>query len=241
MSRDELRTRESGLFKDRAEAGQALAARIERLIAEDPSLGDPVVMALPRGGVPVAVEIARRLKAPLDLVLVRKIGIPGQPELAAAAVVNGDEPEFVVNDALVAQAGITGAAIAAGRRRELAEIDRRREMYFSGRERAPIEGRTVIAVDDGIATGATACAALKALRRQRPAALILAVPVAAADTLDRLRGAVDRIICLETPDWFRSVGSHYLNFDQVKDSEVIRLLNDATNIGADEGPASENR
>jgi putative phosphoribosyl transferase len=228
--------REVGVFRDRTEAGQALAAVIEQLIAEDPSLATPLVLALPRGGVPVAFEIARRLNAPLDLVLVRKIGVPGQPELAAAAVVDGDEPQFVVNPDVIAQAGITGAEIESARRRELAEIERRREMYFSGRERAPIEGRTVIVVDDGIATGATVRAALKAIRRRGPAALILAVPVAAGDTLDRLRGDVERIVCLESPDWFRSVGAHYKNFGQTSDSEVIRLLDAAADFGADAAP-----
>lgn len=224
------------MFKDRIEAGQALATEIEHLISEDPSLATPVVLALPRGGVPVAFEIARRLNAPLDLVLVRKIGVPGQPELAAAAVVDGDEPQFVVNSDVIAQAGISAAEIEFARQRELVEIERRREMYFSGRKRIPIEGRTVIVVDDGIATGATVRAALKALRRQRPAALILAVPVAAGDTLDRLRGDVERIVCLETPRWFQAVGAHYANFGQTPDSEVIRLLDAAADFGADAVP-----
>lgn len=221
------------MFRDRKEAGEKLAREVQKLIAEDPSLAAPVVLALPRGGVPVAFEIARILDAPLDLVLVRKIGVPGQPELAAAAVVDGDDPQLVLNLDVIAQAHVTDAELEATRRRELAEIARRREMYFSRRKRAPVEGRTAIVVDDGIATGATVRAALKALRRRAPAALILAVPVAANDTIDSLRGEVDRIVCLETPGWFGGVGAQYADFRQTADAEVIRLLDAASDFGRD--------
>jgi putative phosphoribosyl transferase len=219
------------MFRDRKDAGEKLAAALERMIAEDPSLKDPVIFALPRGGAPVAFEIAQRLNAPLDLVLVRKIGVPGQPELAAGAVVDGDDPQMVENAEVIAMAGLTRADLEAGKRKGLAEIERRREMYFKGRERAPVKGRTAIVVDDGIATGATMQAALKGLRMQGPAKLVLAVPVAPPESLDRLRGDVDRALCLETPDWFMAVGAHYAVFDQTPDAEVVRLLEAAQGFG----------
>jgi len=132
---------------------------------------------------------------------------------------------------VIAHAHVTDAELEAARRRELAEIERRREMYFSGRKRTPIEGRTAIVVDDGIATGATVRAALKALRRRAPAALILAVPVAANDTIDSLRSEVDQIVCLDTPGWFRGVGAHYADFRQTGYAEVIRFLDAASDFG----------
>ena len=168
----------SQTFKDRRTAGKALAGRLAKL-----QLSDPVVLAMPRGGVPVAVEVARALNAPLDLVLVRKIGVPFQPELAAAAVVDGHEPEVVVNDEVVRLAGITRDYIDEQAKEELAEIERRRHAYLEGRPRVPQEGRTLVLVDDGIATGASVRAALAALRRKRPRRLILAVPVAPSASL----------------------------------------------------------
>ncbi|MFZ1104878.1 MAG: phosphoribosyltransferase family protein, partial [Hyphomicrobiaceae bacterium] len=158
-------------FASRQAAGRALAGELTKkhLVA-------PVVLALPRGGVPVAVEIARVLKAPLDLVLVRKIGVPYQPELAAAAVVDGGQPEIVINEDVISLAGLDRDYIDQEAKRELAEIERRRQVYLGGRARVPLEGRTLIVVDDGIATGASIRAALKALRRRGPKALILAVP-----------------------------------------------------------------
>ena len=163
------------MFRDRIEAGQALAAEFERLIAQDPSLGTPVVLALPRGGVPVAFKIARRLNALLDLVLVRKIGVPGQPELAAAAVVDGDEPKFGVNPDVIAQSGITTAEIEVARRRELAEIERRREMYFSGR------GRTALSL-----TGRERnCFVNRSTRTGRDC--LLPTPIPSAEAAQRLR------------------------------------------------------
>ena len=172
----------SPTFANRSEAGRVLA----RVLARK-HLADPVVLALPRGGVPVAAEIARRLEAPLDIVLVRKIGVPYQRELAAAAVVDGGDAEIVTNDDVMALAGLARADIERLARRELAEIERRRQAYLQGRERVPLEGRTLILVDDGIATGASVRAALVALRRRRPRALVLAVPVAPADTIAALQ------------------------------------------------------
>lgn len=211
--------RVSGQFADRTTAGKALA---EELSAR--KLDDPVVLALPRGGVPVAVEIARALKAPLDLVLVRKIGVPFQRELAAAAVVDGGEPEVVVNDEVLTLAGVTQDYIAEQTKIELAEIERRRRVYLEGRPRVPLERRTLILVDDGIATGASIRAAIAALLRKSPKRLILAVPVAPRDTIGLLRGKVDEIVCLEMPEPFYAIGLHYRDFHQVSDEEVVELM-----------------
>ena len=189
----------------------------------------PVVLALPRGGVPVAAEIASALGAPLDIVLVRKIGVPWQPELAAAAVVDGGDPEVVTNDDVVRLAGVTPADIAAGTKRGLEEIERRRSVYLQGRARVPLEGRTIILVDDGIATGASVRAALKALRRKEPKALILAVPVAPLEAVDALKREVDEVVCLWTPEPFYAIGLHYVDFRQVSDNEVVELLSDQAN------------
>jgi putative phosphoribosyl transferase len=213
-------------FADRRTAGQALAQALA-----SKHLEDPVVLALPRGGVPVAAEIARVLDAPLDLVLVRKIGVPYQPELAAAAVVDGGDAELVTNDDVVKLAGIGRDYLERAMRRELAEIERRRNAYLRDRPRVPLDGRTLILVDDGIATGASVRAALKALRRRKPKALILAVPVAPADTVEDLRGEVDDIVCLETPRPFMAIGLHYRDFHQLSDQDVLAIL-DAAGVGA---------
>jgi putative phosphoribosyl transferase len=182
------------------------------------------VLALPRGGVPVAVEVAKALKAPLDLVLVRKIGVPFQRELAAAAVVDGGDPEIVTNEDVVRLGGIDQDYLDQETKRQLAEIERRRHAYLGGRPRVPLEGRTLIVVDDGIATGASIRAALKALRRRAPKALILAVPVAPADAVEALRGEVDQLICLDTPEPFYAIGLHYLDFRQLSDEDVVSSL-----------------
>ncbi len=206
-------------FADRRAAGRALA---KALAARH--LTAPVVLALPRGGVPVAAEIASALGAPLDIVLVRKIGVPLQRELAVAAVVDGGEPEVVVNKDVAELAGITADYIDASVKQELEEIERRRKAYLQGRARVPLEGRTVILVDDGIATGASVRAALRGLRRKAPKVLILAVPVAPLETIEALRNEVDEIVCLRMPDPFFAIGMHYADFRQVNDDEVIRLL-----------------
>ena len=206
-------------FADRTEAGRALAEAVSGRPCPE-----PLVLALPRGGVPLGVEIARALAAPLDLVMVRKVGVPGQPELAAAAVVDGTPPEIVVNDEVAAAARLDEAEIARLAERELAEIARRRTRYLAGRRPIPVEGRCAIVVDDGIATGATVRAALKGLRRRRPARLALAVPLAPAETLDALATEVDDVVCLRTPSPFRAIGAHYEDFTQVSDEEVVRSL-----------------
>lgn len=212
----------SKTLSDRRSAGAALAQRLV-----DRELKDPVVLAMPRGGVPVGVEIAKALNAPLDLVLVRKIGVPYQPELAAAAVVDGAEPEIVVNDEVVRLAGISRDYIDSQAKEELVEIERRRHLYLEGRPRVPLENRTLILVDDGIATGASIRAAIAALRRKNPLRLILAIPVAPVDTVEILRLQVDEVVCLEMPEPFYAIGMHYEDFHQVPDEEVIQLMSEA--------------
>lgn len=213
---------EHDVFADRAEAGRRLAEELRRFKDER-----PVVLALPRGGVPVAYEVARALAAPLDLVLVRKIGAPFQPELAIGAVVDGERPELVVNRDLVEDYRIPESYLEKERERQLAEIERRRQLYLAGRSRAPVQGRTAIVIDDGIATGATMEVALHATRNARPRRLVLAVPVAPPDTIERLRGEVDEVVCLMMPAFLGAIGSFYRDFRQLGDDEVVALLEQA--------------
>ena len=208
------------VFTNRDEAGRALAARL----ADEYLPGPIVVLALPRGGVPVAVHVAERLHAPLDLLLVRKIGAPWQRELAVAAVVDGDQPEVVIDEQMSEATGASRAYIDEQSQIEWREIERRRALYLPGRTPLPVQGATVIVVDDGIATGTTVRAALKALRRRGAARLVLAVPVAPHDTLTQLRQEVDRVVCLAEPYPFHAVGMHYQDFEQVSDDEVIAAL-----------------
>jgi predicted phosphoribosyltransferase len=201
-------------------------------------LKDAIIYALPRGGVPVALEIAQVLKARLDLSLVRKIGAPGHPELALAAVVDGDRPHVVVNENVQQMTGASAAYIEREGARELAEIERRRALYLGGRPRPDPRGRTVVVVDDGLATGATARAAIQALRGLGAAPLILATPVAPRDVAAAMRAEVDELICLLEPVEFWGVGSFYDDFHQLTDAEVLRLLDQAAAIGlADPGGA----
>ena len=187
-----------------------------------------MVLALPRGGVPVGFEIARALEAPLDLVLVRKIGAPFQPELAVGAVVDGGRAETVVNEEIIRELQIPESYVMEESARQLGEIERRRELYFAGRTRVPVDGQTAIVVDDGIATGATMEAALHATRRAGPQRLVLATPVAPADTIERLRPRVDEVVCLAAPRLFGAIGAFYEDFRQVSDEEVVDLLQRAT-------------
>jgi putative phosphoribosyl transferase len=207
------------LFRDRSEAGRLLAERLTLL-----KLSDPVVLALPRGGVPVGYVVAERLNAPLDIVLVRKIGAPWQRELAIGAVADGDRPEIVMNEDIQSELGVSDAYIQSERTRQLAEIDRRRGLYLGGRPPVEIRGRTVILVDDGIATGATVRAALRAARRRRPASIILAVPVAPPATISALQDEADQVLCLHAPPSFAGVGQFYADFEQVDDATVAALL-----------------
>jgi len=208
------------VFADRDAAGRALAERL----ADEHLPGPVVVLALPRGGVPVAVHVARRLNARLDLLLVRKIGAPWQSELAVAAVVDGGQPEVVIDEETSAATGASRAYIDEQAGVEWREIERRRALYLRGRTPIEVKGATVIVVDDGIATGTTVRAALKALRRRGAARLVLAVPVAPHDTLTQLQREVDRVICLAEPYPFRAIGLHYEDFEQVSDEEVIAAL-----------------
>lgn len=217
-------------FTDRVTAGRELAK-----VLSAQKLIDPVVLALPRGGVPIAAEVAKALKAPLDIVLVRKIGVPYQRELAVAAVVNGDNPELVINEDVARYAHIPPDYIDAQVRRELEEIERRRKIYLQGRERVPLHDRTLILVDDGIATGASIRAALKALKRKAPKRLILAVPVAPAETVEALRREVDDLVCLQTPEPFIAIGVHYGDFHQMSDDEVVSLLAEHASEGSPRG------
>jgi putative phosphoribosyl transferase len=182
------------------------------------------VLALPRGGVPVAAEVASALAAPLDLILVRKIGVPFQPELAMGAVTNGPSPVIVRNEDVIRLAGIDESVFQSICSRELAEINRRRQTYLGGRGRASIASHTAIVIDDGIATGATTRAALRTTRAQNPKALILAVPVAPTDAIIALRDEADDIVCLEQHDAFGAIGFYYGDFTQVSDQEVIAIL-----------------
>jgi putative phosphoribosyl transferase len=188
---------------------------------------NPVVLALPRGGVPVAFEVARALRAPLDLVFVRKIGAPGHAEFGLGAVVDGAHPQIVLNEEALGHLNVPPGYIEEETERQLQEIERRREHYLAGRRPIDVAGRVAIVVDDGIATGGTVQAALKSLSRARPARLILAVPVAPADTIGRLRTEADDVICLMTPEPFYAVGEHYDDFRQTSDREVTTLLNEA--------------
>lgn len=210
------------IFADRREAGRKLAAALGHLRDRD-----PVVLALVRGGLPVAYEVAQALSAPLDVVLVRKIGAPMQPELAIGAVVDGDRPEIVTNPHVMRMVGASRADVEAAAHRQLAEIERRRALYLGDRARAEVRGRTAIVVDDGVATGATTRAALHAVRRQQPARLVLAVPVAPADTIADLAADADEVVCLDTPEPFGAVGAFYQDFRQVSDDEVVELLDRA--------------
>jgi len=200
-------------LRDRHSAGRLLGERLRALVLPTPV----VVLALPRGGVPVAAEVALALHAPLDLLLVRKIGAPWNPEFAAAAVVEGEPPDLVLNQEA---RGVDTAHLQHGLQEAVREIARRRQVYLAGRAPRSLTGATVVVVDDGIATGTTLRAALLALRRRHPARLVLAVPVAPADTLAALRSQVDRIVCLATPEPFEAIGLHYRDFHQLSDDEV---------------------
>lgn len=212
-------------FEDRSSAGRLLARELRHM-----HLPDPVVLALPRGGVPVAFEIAQELRAPLDLILVRKIGLPSQPELAAAAVVDGERTDLVLNEEVVSWAGLSNDLLQSLASKELQEIERRRKIYLADRAPVPVAGRTAIVVDDGIATGTTVRAALKALGRRGAKHLALAVPVAPADTVLSLRGIVDDVICLLTPQTFFGIGEYYRDFHQLSDDEVLDYLRRASTL-----------
>jgi putative phosphoribosyl transferase len=204
---------------NRDHAGQLLAHTLSNR-----TFRNPIVFALPRGGVPVAKPIAEAINAPLDILMVRKIGVPWQPELAAASVVDGENPDIVMNDTIIKATGLSHKKIRELAKSELKEIERRRAIYAPGRRPANAEGRTAILVDDGIATGASMKAAIIAVRARNPAEIIVAVPVASPETLREFAALVDEIIVLAAPDPFGSVGTFYHDFQQLSDDDVIGLL-----------------
>ena len=209
-------------FANRRDAGRRLAAAVAGL-----ALADPVILALPRGGVPVAYEIARRLHAPLDILIARKIGAPGHEEYGIGAVVDGAAPQLVLDEQAARASGADRAYVEREVGRQLAEIERRRSAYHVG-EPVRLAGRNLILVDDGIATGGTVRVALKALASAGARSVTLAVPVAPAAIFSELRKMCDRIVVLAVPEPFFAVGAHYRDFSQIEDAEVRALLEHAS-------------
>jgi putative phosphoribosyl transferase len=207
------------IFDDRRDAGRRLGHELLAL-----ELDAPIVLALPRGGVPVAAEVARILNAPLDLLFAHKIGAPFQPELAIAAVAEGIEPVLEIDEWRMVQAGATIAAVRAQVPAELQRFERQRALYLGRRARVPVAGRTVVLIDDGIATGTTTRAALRSLRRREPARIVLAVPVAPREACIRFAQVADDFVCLVRPRLFEAVGAFYREFEQVTDEEVVDLI-----------------
>ncbi len=210
------------IFRNREEAGRLLAERLMHLKG-----ANPVVLALPRGGVPVALPVAEALQAPLDLLLVRKIGAPGHEEFGIGAVVDGHQPETVLDEDAVRMLGVPQAYIERARARELQEIERRRALYLRGQGPVDLVDRAVVVVDDGIATGGTMRVALQALAKTCAARRVLAVPVAPPETVAALQPLCDEVVVLSTPPDFGAVGFHYQDFRQLEDVEVIALLDRA--------------
>jgi predicted phosphoribosyltransferase len=208
-------------FRDRSDAGRALAAALRHYSNRN----DVMVLALPRGGVPVAYEVARELGAPLDIFLVRKLGVPGHEEYAMGALAEGGA--VVLNRDVIQQLGIPPRAVDSVIEQERAELERRARLYRSGRAPPEVRDRVVILVDDGLATGSTMRAAVQALRSLRPARVVVAVPVAPPETCEALRDVADEVICLRTPEPFFAVGLWYADFAQTLDSEVRELLEQA--------------
>jgi putative phosphoribosyl transferase len=219
------------IYRDRTDAGKKLASRLTGYANRD----DVLVLALPRGGVPVAYEVARALRAPLDIFLVRKLGVPGQEELAMGAISTGGVR--VLNDDVVGYLDIPDYVIDEVADIELRELERRERAYRGDRTEPDVRGKTVILIDDGLATGSTMRAAAKALRQQNPARIVVAVPVSASQTCDEYRMGVDEIICAQTPEPFMGVGMWYLDFSQITDEEVRKILAQAEdrNLAETEG------
>jgi len=208
-------------FRDRTHAGRALAGRLANLAGRS----DVTVLALPRGGTPVAFEVAKALRAPLDVLVVRKLGVPWSPEFAMGAIASGGER--LLDDVLVRELGISARDVEEVAGNEAYELERRERVYRGGRPAPDLRGRTVILVDDGLATGSTMRVAVRAVRRQAPARVVVAAPVAAPEACELLRGEADEVVCAEMPDPFLGVGRWYMDFSQTSDEEVCRLLEDA--------------
>lgn len=217
------------VFADRAEAGLRLASALEHYKRQR-----PVVLALPRGGVSVAAPVARALGTQLEVLIVRKIGLPGNPELAMGALVDGNPPIVVRNEDLIAVESVSEAAFAAAEERERAEAQRRRQRYVGSRHPPALTDRTVLLIDDGIATGATMRAAVRAVRAARPARIVVAVPVGAEDTVGEMGKLADDVVCLLVPRSLGAIGSYYRDFGQVTDEQVIEMLTIAGTRGASE-------
>lgn len=209
------------MFRDRREAGQKLATELAKL-----SLQDPVVLALPRGGVPVAAEVAKVLKAPLDLLLVRKVAAPGNPELAVAAIVDGDPPDVVLNREMVEAYSLDDEELRLLIAAQRPELERRRATYRGGRAPLSVGGRTVIVVDDGAATGTTMKVAIRGLKRRSPRKIIVALPVAPAETASELAQEADLVLCLGEPARFRALSYYYASFPQLSDAEVLGTMDE---------------
>jgi putative phosphoribosyl transferase len=213
---------DSRLFEDRVDAGRQLAARL----TDYADRRDVIVLALPRGGLPVGFEVAQALHAPLDVMIVRKLGTPGQPELAMGAIASGGVR--VVNDEVIRELGISHEQLDEVAAEEQLEVERRERLYRAGRPPLEIAGRTAILVDDGIATGSTMRAAIQALRAQKPARLVVAAPTAAPATCEQIRKQVDELVCLTTPEPFFAIGFFYRDFPQLSDDAVREILHKAT-------------
>ncbi|PYL65535.1 MAG: phosphoribosyl transferase [Verrucomicrobia bacterium] len=205
-------------FSNRVEAGRLLAEKLEKYAGRE----DVIVLGLPRGGVPVAYEVARRLHVPLDVFIVRKLGVPGFEELALGAIASGGVR--VLNDDVVRALPNADELIASVTAKETAELERREQIYRDGRPAPELRGRVVILVDDGLATGATMRAAVAALRRREAAKIVVGVPVGAAETCREFETEVDETVCAITPEWFQAVGQYYEDFSQTSDEEVRKLL-----------------
>lgn len=216
----------STVYADRREAGRALAGELGQYRGRS----DVVVLALPRGGVPVGYEVARALDAPLDVFVVRKLGAPGHRELAMGAIASGGVR--VLNRDVIGWYGISPAAIEAAAREELAELERRERLYRENRERLDLRNKFVLLVDDGLATGSTMKAAVQAIRQHAPGRIIVAVPVGAPQTCSELNELADEVVCARTPEDFAAVGQFYTDFEQTTDAEVRELLREAAEAGA---------
>ncbi|MEV5540555.1 phosphoribosyltransferase family protein [Saccharopolyspora shandongensis] len=206
-------------FENRRDAGRRLAGQLLHLRE-----ADAVVLGLPRGGVPVAYEVARALRAPLDVIVVRKLGVPTHPELGMGAI--GEGEVRIINDEVLWKTGVSATELDEVERRERVELDRRAKLFRVDRRRVDVVGRTAIVVDDGIATGSTAHVACRVAREQGAARVVLAVPVAPPHALERLEEVTDEQVCLETPGWFMAIGQWYRDFAQTSDAEVVELLHE---------------